>query len=338
MYTILVAENEPWVLKGIVEMIKAAGEEFEIVGACSNGEEAWNMIHEVWPMLLITDIMMPETDGLSLIEKIKEHRLPLVPLIISGYDNFQYAQKAMSWGVSEYLLKPVEFASFVNALNRSKEKLETLRDLNQYVVRFQNLLENKQGLSPQAVLQKQSDLLKSILQLNLFNKNARVSLLQIIDNKLKSSLHDFGIDFSDKSFHHSDSDSSIIAYFNHLLEKWYLEYPIAISASKPEPIERSCRYIMEHYKRDITLMEMAELTNFSISHFSVLFKKHTGSSLISYVNDLRIEEAKKLLLKSSFSVSEIGETVGFSTTPYFTRVFKAAAGVSPLKYRKKLSP
>ncbi len=319
-------------------MIKAAGEEFEVVGACSNGEEAWNLIHEVWPMLLITDIMMPDMDGLSLIKKIKEHRLPLVSLIISGYDNFQYAQKAMSYGVSEYLLKPVEFAAFAESLNRSKEKLETLRDLNQYVIRFQNLLENKQGLSPRIVLQKHSDLLKSILQLNQINKSARVSLLQILDNKLKSMLHDFGIGFSDKPFPNSEADSTIMSYFNNLLEKWYLEYPIAVSAGKPEAIERSCRYIVENYKRDITLMEMAEVTNFSISHFSVLFKKHTGRSLISYVNDLRIEEAKKLLLKTSFSVSEIAETVGFSTMPYFTRVFKAAVGVSPLKYRKKLSP
>ncbi len=131
---------------------------------------------------------MPEVDGLSLIKRIKEHRLPIVSLILSGYDNFQYAQKAMIHGVSEYLLKPVEFETLAEALSRSKEKLETLRDLNQYVIRFQNLLENKQGLPPQVVLQKHSDLLKSVLQLHHINKNAKLSLLRIFDNKLKSAL------------------------------------------------------------------------------------------------------------------------------------------------------
>ena len=168
MYTVLIAENEPWVLKGIVEMVKSAGEEFQVVGN-ANGKEAWSMIQEVWPMLLITDIMMPELDGLSLIKRIAEHRIPLVSVIISGYDNFQYAQKAMSYGVSEYLLKPVEFETLTEALSRSKEKLESLKDLNDYIVKFQSLLITTRDWRL-ILMQKQSHLIQSVLRLHALSK------------------------------------------------------------------------------------------------------------------------------------------------------------------------
>jgi two-component system response regulator YesN len=57
---------------------------------------------------------------------------------------------------------------------------------------------------------------------------------------------------------------------------------------------------------------------------------------VNYVNGLKIEEAKKLLVSTSYSVSEITEIVGFSTTPYFSRVFKATSGLSPLEYKKRM--
>ena len=73
--------------------------------------------------------------------------------------------------------------------------------------------------------------------------------------------------------------------------KWYLEYPGMGKASLPEAIAQSCRYIEANYKSNLSLTEMANLTNFSISHFSALFKTY-GRSLVGYVNRLRMDEAK----------------------------------------------
>ncbi|MFK7695154.1 response regulator [Paenibacillus sp. HJGM_3] len=336
MYTVLVAENEPWVLKGIVKMVEEAGEEFEVVGACSNGEEAWSMIQEVWPMLLITDIMMPDLDGLSLCKRIHEHRLSLVSIIVSGYDNFQYAQKAMTYGVSEYLLKPLQFELLAETLNRSKEKLETLKDLNRYIVKFQTLLDNRQGLPPKHVLQKQVELVQSVLSMSYIHQNVRISLLNIFEHKLKMLLEECDVSYKEVPAYDANQEDSILRYYTVMLEKWYLSQNKAGTSSMPKVIEQSCRYIKENFKEEITLTEMAALTNFSVSHFSTLFKKHTGSSLVNYVNGVKIDEAKKLLLSTSYSVSEITEIVGFSTTPYFSRVFKSTVGLSPLEYRKRM--
>jgi two-component system response regulator YesN len=336
MYTVLVAENEPWVLRGIVKMVEEAGEEFQVVGACSNGEEAWSMIQEVWPMLLITDIMMPELDGLSLCRKINEHGISLVSMIVSGYDNFQYAQKAMTYGVSEYLLKPLQFELLVEALHRSKGKLESLKDLNGYIVKFQALLDNRQGLQPKQVLHKQAEHIQAVLKLGYTRHNLRISLLNIFEHKLKLLLDECDIGYKDVPAYDVSDDGSIVRYYTLLLEKWYLSQNKAGKSSMPEVIEQSCRYIKEHFKEDITLTEMAAFTHFSVSHFSTLFKKHTGSSLVNYVNGLKIGEAKRLLMTTSYSVSEITELVGFSTTPYFSRVFKTTVGMSPLEYRKRM--
>jgi two-component system response regulator YesN len=336
MYTVLVAENEPWVLRGIVKMVEEAGEEFEVVGACSNGEEAWSMIQEVWPMLLITDIMMPDLDGLSLCKRIYDHQLSLVSIIVSGYDNFQYAQKAMTYGVSDYLLKPLQFESLTETLNRSKAKLESLTDLNRYIVKFQSLLDNRQDLQPKLVMQKQVELIQSVLGMGHFQQNVRISLLNIFEHKLKMLLEECDIGFKDVPPYDPHDEGSMIRYYTVMLEKWYLSQNKAAKSSMPKVIEESCRYIKERFKEEITLTEMAAFTHFSVSHFSTLFKKHTGSSLVNYVNGLKIDEAKKLLLTTSYSVSEITEIVGFSTTPYFSRVFKTTVGLSPLEYRKRM--
>lgn len=334
MYNVLVAEDEPWVLRAIVEMVEKAVE-FRVVGECINGEEAWQLIFEEWPTLLITDIMMPQMDGLHLIELIAKHHIPLVPIIISGYDNFQYAQKAMKFGVSEYLLKPIDFELLQQSLHRSKEKLETLRGLNEHVVKFQANLDLLQEGKPKLVQQKQTDLIESVLRLKNLNRNARVGLLNIFDSKLKMLLKDYAIDVRETAPLHSDNDSAILAYFKELTERWILQASTSISTNIAS-IENACIYIKKHYREDISLTEMTQYTHFSTSRFSALFKRHTGNTLIEYVNRLRIEEAKKQLVETAFSVSEIAEQTGFSAVSYFTRVFKASVGLSPLEYRKKM--
>jgi two-component system response regulator YesN len=294
------------------------------------------MIQDVWPMLLITDIMMPDLDGLSLCKRISDNHLSLVSVIVSGYDNFQYAQKAMTYGVSEYLLKPLEFEVLKETLNRSKAKLESLKDFNRYIVKFQTLLDNRQELPPKHVLQKQLELIQSVLRMGYTQQNVRISLLNMFDHKLKLLLEECDISCKDVPPYDPHNEGSLIRYYTVMLEKWYLSQNKAAKSSMPKIIEESCRYIKERFTQEITLAEMAEFTHFSVSHFSTLFKKHTGSSLVNYVNGLKIDEAKKLLLTTSYSVAEITEIVGFSTTPYFSRVFKTTVGLSPLEYRKRM--
>ncbi len=92
-------------------------------------------------------------------------------------------------------------------------------------------------------------------------------------------------------------------------------------------------YISTHFKEKITLNDICQFTYFSTAYCENKFRKTVGRSIIHYLIDVRISEAKKLLSETSISCSAIANMVGFEDANYFSRVFKKRTGISPLKYR-----
>lgn len=92
-------------------------------------------------------------------------------------------------------------------------------------------------------------------------------------------------------------------------------------------------YINRHYSERITLGDISKATFYSAAYCENEFKKTTGKSIINYLIDVRISEAKKLLAESSMSCASIATAVGFDDANYFSRVFKKRTGYSPLRYR-----
>lgn len=88
------------------------------------------------------------------------------------------------------------------------------------------------------------------------------------------------------------------------------------------------------YHTNITLSDLTKHFNRSKSHISHMFKKENGMTIRAYCNKLKLEDAKKLLLKTDIPVTEIALNVGFNDTSYFIHLFKNKFGISPLKYRK----
>lgn len=105
--TIVVAEDEKIILNNIVKKIKNCGDQFKVVATASNGEIATELIDLHHPNLLITDIQMPIINGLDLVNYAKANHPDMKVIIISGYDEFEYARKALTYGVHDYLLKPI---------------------------------------------------------------------------------------------------------------------------------------------------------------------------------------------------------------------------------------
>ena len=89
--------------------------------------------------------------------------------------------------------------------------------------------------------------------------------------------------------------------------------------------ETQNNYSVEHY---------AKLANLSVSRFAHIFKEVTGFSPIQYQNNLKIQEAKSLLLKTDVSVEFIADILGYSSIAHFSKQFKAHTNLSPLNYRK----
>lgn len=124
MIKVFLVEDETIIRNAIHEMIPWNKYGFELVGEAGDGEIALPMIRKEKPDVLITDIKMPFMDGLSLSKLIRKEMPDIKIVIISGYDDFTYAQQAISLGVEQYLLKPITKTGFIEVLEEINEKYE----------------------------------------------------------------------------------------------------------------------------------------------------------------------------------------------------------------------
>lgn len=101
-------------------------------------------------------------------------------------------------------------------------------------------------------------------------------------------------------------------------------------------LEQIFSYVEKHYQGPISLQEMADHTGFSTYYFTKFFKRNTGMTFVTFLNDYRLNKAKWMLLNEAFPVTEVAELAGFSSVKTFHHAFKRAMGVAPLKYRKAI--
>lgn len=102
-----------------------------------------------------------------------------------------------------------------------------------------------------------------------------------------------------------------------------------------QAIHQAMNYIREHMDREITLEELLRLTGMSKSYFSRNFKDVTGKTFVTYLNDMRIETAKRYLTETKQPIYWIASQVGYVDEHYFRRVFRERTGVTPKQFREK---
>lgn len=101
-------------------------------------------------------------------------------------------------------------------------------------------------------------------------------------------------------------------------------------------VEKSLKYIEEHYSGDISLHKLAEECNISYHYFSKIFKRVTGKNYKEYIDFVRVNEAEKLMLEDSYSISEISYKVGIPDQSCFYRLYKRVRGCSPTEFKAKM--
>ena len=131
MLKVFLVEDETVIREGLRDRIPWEQYGYRFVGEAADGEVALPLIRKTRPDVLITDIKMPFMDGLSLSRIVREEFPKTKILIISGYDDFEYAREAISIGVDQYILKPVTRMSLRKVLQELKEKMYTQTDCQQ---------------------------------------------------------------------------------------------------------------------------------------------------------------------------------------------------------------
>ena len=120
---VLLVEDERTIRQGLRDLLENVIGGVSVSWEAQNGKEALHILKKEVPDLLITDVRMPEMNGLDLINQAKSLHSFLSIVVISGYDEFEYAKKAMRYGVKHYLLKPVNRSELAMVLEEIKQEL-----------------------------------------------------------------------------------------------------------------------------------------------------------------------------------------------------------------------
>lgn len=104
---LVIVEDEIRIREGLIHLLKKLAVDIDIAGVADNGSDGLELISKTHPDLIITDIKMPETDGLQMLETLHARQIPYKAIVLSAYSEFAYAQQAIKLGVSEYLIKPI---------------------------------------------------------------------------------------------------------------------------------------------------------------------------------------------------------------------------------------
>ena len=124
MYRLLIADDEESIREGVADFVRQNCPEWDVAALARDGREALALAREILPDAVLTDITMPHMNGLEFLESLSDLLPEAKLLVLSGYDQFEYAVQALRLGVSDYLLKPLDTAKLVSALSRFAAELD----------------------------------------------------------------------------------------------------------------------------------------------------------------------------------------------------------------------
>ena len=325
---ILVVEDEIRIREGICNLINKINASYEVVGQATNGREGLELARLHSPDVIITDIMMPELDGISMLKELGEiSELPRT-IVVSAYSEFSYAQAALRLGVSEYLIKPVTIDELTKALEHLESELsnennvpESLGSLNNVFTglingnlladeALENYVTNRYGMSHPCKLIEISAYLGYFYDENI--SEAKINLVQMLEAY-------GGIEYLMLELPREMSLLIIVYQYDNQdeLERWIQNY----MRSHPVTMERMCmgmirvdglqeiqcnyRLIHSHLDWNMVLGDDVLIT------FPKVTKLHASSSIYP----IEIENKMKVAMCASDTAGTLNEVRRF--TEYF---------------------
>ena len=151
---VLIVEDEVRIREGIGKLLSRSGGMYEVIAEAENGVEGLKAIFELKPDIVITDIRMPDMDGLEMLERMVKEGIHTKAIVLSAYSEFEYARTAMKLGVTEYLLKPIAYNEFMQSLEHvtfqiEKERLEKPEQIGTPEQIFFSVLSGKMAVDEQ---------------------------------------------------------------------------------------------------------------------------------------------------------------------------------------------
>ncbi|MDR6880527.1 response regulator [Bacillus sp. 3255] len=333
---LLIVDDEPVIRNGLMMMAQSYTHKFQNIETSVNGVDALEYIMQFEPDLLVTDIRMPKMDGLELCRNVYENYPHIMMVVVSGYSDFDYAQKCLSYGVKHYLLKPVtppDLHDVFDSMMKSQSQgyIPVTRYVD-WVERIEHSIwllqedelrkimeEWKESGSHLTAAQLKSQLLDTaaLLQKQFQEKNRQLSteMTEAFEASSKAELYQ---EFEDR------------------LQTVMSDILVMRRGNFKDPMEEAKSYIDNHLSVDISLKEVADRVGITPNYFSTLFKKMTNETFVSYRIHKRMNKARELLAVPHLRTVDIAAEVGYEDYPHFTKTFKKIFGISPSDYRDTL--
>lgn len=171
-YTVVVIDDKPLIREAIIKTINWGSLNCQVVGEAENGLDAKKIISELRPDIIITDIRMPGLDGLELSAYIRTLLPHSKTIIITGYQDFEYAKKAVTLGVFDFLLKPIKNDELTNVILKASKEISTKLSEQEELKRINNEKQRlQQHYSNTLHLLRNKRILDLINQTTITNKN-----------------------------------------------------------------------------------------------------------------------------------------------------------------------
>lgn len=359
-YSILLVDDEPLIIEGLKILVRTNLSSVGKVHVAYSGSEGIEAALEFMPDVIITDIMMNDMDGLEMIRILKDKGFRSHFIIISGYEEFEYARTAIALGVDEYLTKPVEEEALVKAWEKvtgkiSDEDSSCSMSLDECLSKLEgdhpsfdisSLITNKTlgdieiaiGFADESTCR---DIVDKVFHLisdkNLSYEEAKLVAVRLVVHCFRR----FNVQ-TDDGQHSMDLRSMDRICSVNRLRIWTMNVisnlaktRIEIQKDSPDLVTEVKKYIVMNSRNDISLTDIADRFNINPTYFSGLFKKKTGMTYIRYLAMVRMQKAKRLLDVTDKKIYEVCESVGYSDVNHFNRMFKREFGMTPFEYRKK---
>jgi len=315
---------------------------FDSVLCAQSVQEARRVYLQEQPNLILCDIEMPRESGISFLEWMRQEGYDTAFIFLTCHAKFEFAQRAVSLGSEEYLLKPVTVKALKNAVLKATKRFRPLEapvesavyqspDFEQFTTLLATHQYNRAGEYMENCIMSPSFTSKCAL------KRFRIEFLQCIYRQIDEN----GLKAQSVYNMHNDTlamnvDSSAERMLIWVLDtiRLFGDAVQEINAEKSLHV-RIRKYIEDNYMRNVSMQDLAKFALCNADYLARIFKKAKGITPMAYLTEVRVGKAKTLLLGPNISISEVYLLAGFNSFSYFNRVFRKSTGMSPREFRKK---
>ncbi|MFD0715873.1 response regulator [Paenibacillus sp. GCM10027626] len=351
MFEALIVDDEKMIREDLQTLIRWQDYGFSSVKSARHGLEAMQLAEEAKPDLVLADINMPKMNGIELIRALREQGYRGHFIVITAHGEFEYAHQAITYGVKEYILKPIDFGKLNLVIGRIAEKLNEVRNSGkeaQFVVRSANFIHDLLQAAGSLRREDAQQVIDRIFELQAElgqPLHAMVSVLQNAIVQAETALNDRNpVYYASKQSVFLDlmarlkecrSQQEVRILFDQFGAHISDFYEMLGAMEGVGAFNQFKRLIKEHLSDDISLEWLSQRVHMSANYLSVVFKKETGENFNEYVIRERMLCARTMLLQRDQKIYEIGAQVGYANYRSFSRAFQNYFGCSPSDFRDK---